>query len=111
MTGRRNAGNFRFPCGKHGLDEARLTSGEDKQSLDPDHNTHEDGKRGREGERSDEGSKVQKKSRDEDCSGKQPAHTSVGIADGGNEISARAHHDTGEGSSSTSKKTGNGFVL
>jgi len=68
---------------------------ENKQIWDPDHNTQEGGKRGREGKSSGERSKVQKTSREEDRAGKQPKSTHAGVTDAGAEKSTCTRPDAG----------------
>jgi len=74
-------------------DGERLTSDGNMQRLDPDRDTHEGGKRGREGESSGEGSKVQKTSRAQDRAGKQPVSMHSGVAEVGGETSTCAQPD------------------
>jgi len=101
MLGRKNARNFRLLCGKHSLDEDRLALGENKQTSVPKRDTHEDGKRGREGEHLDEGSKVQPRLHDQYGSSKQPLSTSAGVA----ADRARTNHDAVSSSSAKRHKS------
>jgi len=106
MMGRKNARNFRLLRGKHRLDEDRLASGDDKQTLGLEHDIHEDGKRGREGEHLDEGSEVQLQVHDQDGSSKQPVSISAGVAADG----ARTNYDAAGGCSFNAKRYKSAFV-